>query len=107
MFHMLTDEDPTMTPRTAVAGALLGTLGACVHAPTVTPLPDDHPASALAPATPYEPAANPFNEVASDHPATSEYVCPMHPEVVSTSPGICPKCAMDLVPQAHDHGGGT
>ena len=25
------------------------------------------------------------------------YTCPMHPEVVSNSPGTCPKCGMDLV----------
>jgi FtsP/CotA-like multicopper oxidase with cupredoxin domain len=28
----------------------------------------------------------------------SSYVCPMHPEVTSTDPGICPKCGMKLVP---------
>jgi rubrerythrin len=30
------------------------------------------------------------------HPAL--YTCLMHPEVVSDTPGKCPKCAMDLVP---------
>ena len=30
--------------------------------------------------------------------ATS-YVCPMHPEVVSSTPGTCPKCGMKLVPK--------
>ena len=25
------------------------------------------------------------------------YTCPMHPEVISNKPGICPKCKMDLV----------
>jgi hypothetical protein len=25
------------------------------------------------------------------------YTCPMHPEVVQSSPGKCPKCGMDLV----------
>jgi FtsP/CotA-like multicopper oxidase with cupredoxin domain len=28
----------------------------------------------------------------------SSYACPMHPEVMSTSPGTCPKCGMKLVP---------
>jgi uncharacterized membrane protein YraQ (UPF0718 family) len=27
------------------------------------------------------------------------YTCPMHPEVRSTTPGRCPKCGMDLVPE--------
>ena len=33
------------------------------------------------------------------------YTCPMHPEVVSDEPGLCPKCNMNLVPKekAHDH----
>jgi membrane fusion protein, copper/silver efflux system len=26
-----------------------------------------------------------------------KYTCPMHPEIVSDTPGICPKCKMDLV----------
>lgn len=26
------------------------------------------------------------------------YTCPMHPEVVSASPGMCPECGMQLVP---------
>ncbi len=27
----------------------------------------------------------------------AEYTCPMHPEVKSDQPGVCPKCKMDLV----------
>jgi len=37
---------------------------------------------------------------------TTVYVCPMHPSVVSDTPGDCPICGMNLVPQeseAHDH----
>ncbi|MDB5023551.1 MAG: hypothetical protein JWP78_1306 [Mucilaginibacter sp.] len=30
-------------------------------------------------------------------PATVQYTCPMHPEVLSDKPGKCPKCGMELV----------
>lgn len=32
-------------------------------------------------------------------PATAGYTCPMHPEVVSETPGSCPHCGMALVPR--------
>ena len=44
----------------------------------------------------------------------TEYVCPMHPEIVQGGPGTCPLCGMDLVPRetagamarpGHDHAG--
>jgi hypothetical protein len=28
---------------------------------------------------------------------TKKYTCPMHPEVIASLPGACPKCGMDLV----------
>ena len=28
---------------------------------------------------------------------TTKYTCPMHPEVVRSKPGKCPKCGMTLV----------
>ena len=31
--------------------------------------------------------------------ARTAYVCPMHPEVVSDAPGLCPKCNMKLEPK--------
>ena len=31
--------------------------------------------------------------------AKTLYVCPMHPEVVSETPGLCPKCNMKLDPK--------
>ncbi|HEY5326813.1 MAG TPA: heavy metal-binding domain-containing protein [Mucilaginibacter sp.] len=30
-------------------------------------------------------------------PATVQYTCTMHPEVLSDKPGTCPKCGMALV----------
>ncbi len=48
---------------------------------------------------------------AEDAQATSDtvYTCAMHPEVRSDEPGICPKCAMDLVPvsEAQEAGANT
>jgi hypothetical protein len=39
------------------------------------------------------------NKTAHDHheDEAALYVCPMHPEVTSASPGKCPKCGMTLV----------
>jgi Cu+-exporting ATPase len=40
-------------------------------------------------------------KAAPAHPpekAGAQYTCPMHPEVVQTGPGSCPKCGMALVP---------
>ena len=40
-------------------------------------------------------------EPTSDKPATEKqevkYTCSMHPDVVQSEPGKCPKCGMDLV----------
>jgi hypothetical protein len=37
--------------------------------------------------------------VGASHAEATVYVCPMHPEVVSSSPGTCSKCDMKLVPR--------
>ncbi len=39
------------------------------------------------------------SEETTNEEATVEYTCPMHPEVVQSEPGSCPKCGMNLVPR--------
>ncbi len=59
-------------------------------------------------------AASPDDFDSSILQTRTEYVCPMHPEVVEDEPGSCPKCGMDLVAREaggdadageHDHSG--
>ena len=38
-----------------------------------------------------------FVEGEHDHDAEGEYICPMHPDVLETSPGDCPVCGMKLI----------
>src|SRR5271165_4849090 len=44
------------------------------------------------------PGARP--EAMAPAPRSSEYTCPMHPEVLQSGPGACPKCGMALEPMA-------
>jgi hypothetical protein len=53
-----------------------------------------------------EPAAQAHDHAASgthEHGASGSpavvYTCPMHPEVTSDKPGVCPKCGMKLEPR--------
>jgi hypothetical protein len=42
--------------------------------------------------------ASETTDTTSINPSTAVlYTCPMHPEVITTAPGKCPKCGMDLV----------
>ncbi len=41
-------------------------------------------------------------EVNLSQAATTQYTCPMHPEVIRDEPGSCPICGMDLVPMQPD-----
>lgn len=86
---------------------------------TVPPPNASHPASPNAPegagyVAPASSAAAPATTTPMDHSghaghgaaastsASSEkvvYTCPMHPEVISDTPGKCPKCGMTLVPK--------
>jgi uncharacterized protein involved in copper resistance len=54
---------------------------------------------AAAPAAPADPHAG--HEQARGSSAQALYVCPMHPEVTSATPGTCPKCGMTLVKKEH------
>ena len=41
-------------------------------------------------------------EEISLQPKTTQYTCPMHPEIIRDEPGSCPICGMDLVPLKPD-----
>ena len=70
---------PMPTPAPAPAPA---------HTPAPTPTTSPTTATSPAPTTATPPS-----------PPSVTYTCPMHPEVHSASPGKCPKCGMDLVPE--------
>ena len=40
----------------------------------------------------------PLTTTAAKNPASAQYTCPMHPEVLFSKPGACPKCGMALEP---------
>ena len=50
----------------------------------------------------YSVAVNAAQKEHSAHskPARFQYVCPMHEDVASKKPGLCPKCKMKLVRKA-------
>lgn len=77
-------------PRLPALGLLLlglATAAGCSRTDTA-----DEPAGPASEATP---ATQPATALPA--PATVQYVCPMHPHVVSEEPGTCPICGMDLV----------
>ena len=47
-------------------------------------------------------SVGPDREAAAGTAAATLYTCPMHPEVLEDEPGVCPICAMDLVPVSSD-----
>ena len=66
------------------------------HVPTATLQPDEF--DAAAPISVAEAAKAAGEAHATSHEETTAiYVCPMHPEVTSVTPGKCPKCGMTLV----------
>jgi hypothetical protein len=101
------------------------TLCACASLPR-RELPRSHPAHPEAhESTPAPPSTalaaegsliDPAGEPGDAHrhgtpaPAASEatvYTCPMHPEVVQSEPGTCPKCGMKLTPRPSGAGAKT
>lgn len=51
-------------------------------------------------------ACNKTEKVDSANQATTEkkvYTCPMHPQIISDKPGVCPICQMELVLKTSDH----
>jgi Cu(I)/Ag(I) efflux system membrane fusion protein len=40
------------------------------------------------------------NKKAEEH--STQYTCPMHPQIIRDEPGSCPICKMDLVPLSHE-----
>lgn len=104
-----------MQPRAARPVTLLALVLALVGCGSGRPersLSPDHPAKPAA-ETVYHPPRNPFGAGADARAATEStdagrprdasegivFVCPMHPDVVRSEPGACPKCHMALVPR--------
>lgn len=80
-----------------LAGLLYPTAAACSPAPMQVAQSSTDPSS---PSAPDGVDPMPRASVASPSTGAVVYVCPMHPEVTSTTPGsLCPKCNMKLVPK--------
>jgi Cu+-exporting ATPase len=67
-------------------------------------MPASSPANPAGQEAPWQPPAPASAAPAPSGSAGVVYVCPMHPEVTSPSPGRCPKCGMELQPRAGDGG---
>jgi hypothetical protein len=107
------------TMQLGIAGALLALASACSPAPapvSQSPRDPSNPSApeGVAPLVVAQAAAAPASASASaqsavdrsghDHHAEGAtegvvYACPMHLEVTSEAPGVCPKCNMKLVPK--------
>lgn len=96
----------TFTLRVLALLLLATGLSGCASLPEWSGIAADSPANPQVEVMPYTPPVNPF---ASDlqpisaagagefqHDGMVMYTCPMHPDVRSDSPGVCPKCGMKL-----------
>lgn len=102
------DRNRTTALRAAFAALclLVTAIGACSPGPMPIARSPEDPSSPLAPegVSPMLAASEPAPAPAThEHPAHGAgdvvYTCPMHPEVTSSTPGVCPKCKMKLVPK--------
>ncbi len=78
-------------------------LTGCVARILEEPPASSHPANAKGRPGQTAPAHSVLQQDAQDSPKTVElsvadvYTCLMHPDVIRTEPGTCPKCGMRLV----------
>jgi hypothetical protein len=84
-----------------IASVLFPSVAGCSPAPMQVAQSSKDPSSPNAPD-----GIDPLSAApASPRPASTSgtsavvYACPMHPEMTSTAPGVCPKCNMKLVPK--------
>jgi Heavy metal binding domain len=61
--------------------------------------PSSTPSASGTPARPPKPSTAKPAPARGREAAKTVYVCPMHPDVVSDKPGLCPKCNMKLDPK--------
>src|SRR2546427_5296220 len=61
-----------------------------------------HQPSGAAPASAWHAAKAVSPKLVEDERRRTDWVCPMHPDVVSDRPGACPKCGMALEPRVAD-----
>jgi len=62
----------------------------------------EHQPSRAAPASAWHAAKAVSPKLVEDERRRTDWVCPMHPDVVSDRPGACPKCGMALEPRVAD-----
>lgn len=97
----------SFSPKLIGAASLLVLASACSPAPTPISQSPRDPSSPSAPEGVTPTVASPAVATAKSHEHEHEhehgtgavYECPMHPEVTSGAPGVCPKCNMKLVPK--------
>jgi P-type Cu+ transporter len=79
--------------REAMAPAVIQLGGLGARRPPQHPTRSDHPTGS---------AEHPTRSDEHTAGLSTEYTCPMHPEVVTDRPGACPKCGMALEPRVAD-----